>query len=104
MLYIFYVYLWLTEEKSTNMNCFELTGSLERDDDLEILEEPPVKIVVLMAPRIKVRKSAWCLAKKGRGGTPGAEKLVPNAERIRASKRLARAETTVSRKRDKKDR
>lgn len=97
MLYVCYVNLWLTEEESTNMNFLELASSLKGEDDLEILEEPPGKVVDPMAPPDKGKEVSLVLSKKkAEGGTLRAEKLMPDAGRTRSSKRLARADTTVS--------
>lgn len=97
MLYVCYVHLWLTEKESTNMNFLELAGSLEGEDDLEIWEKPLVKTVVPMAPLNKGKEVSIVLSKrKVRGDTPRAEELMSDVESTRVSKRLARADTTVS--------
>lgn len=40
---------WITKEKVTNMNFLEQVGNLEGEDNLEILEEPPVREIVPIA-------------------------------------------------------
>lgn len=38
----------IEEEKSTNMNFLEQAGNIDGEDDLEILDEPPVRKITPM--------------------------------------------------------
>lgn len=55
---------WIAEEEPTNMNFLEQSGNLEGEDDLEVLEEPPVRVIVAMAPPSRQKEVSMVLNKR----------------------------------------
>lgn len=80
------------------MNFLKQAGNLEGEDNLEILEEPPVRAIVTVAPPNKGKRVSTILSKrKGENIATGGGKLTADAQRTRFSKRLARTEGNMSR-------
>lgn len=93
ILYLCLCVSMIVEEESTNMNFLELAGNLEGEDDLEILEELPAKMIAPMAPPEKCKGTSTVPSKrKVVNNVSGAKKLMPHALRTRSSKRLANIE------------
>lgn len=79
------------------MNFLELAGNLEREDDIEILEQPPIKSIAPKPPLDKGKGISGVPSKRKAGGAvAGTEKLMSDAQKTRLSKRLARAELNVA--------
>lgn len=82
------------------MNFLELAGNLKGEDDLEILEEPPVKV---NAPPDRGKGTSIVLSKrKARNNVVGIEKLMADTRRTSSSKRLAKIEIMEVKKMGKK--
>lgn len=89
----------IAEEESINMNFLEKASNLEGEDDLEILEEPPVRAIAPMAPPSKWKGVSTVLKeKKGGSIAIGGEKLMTDDQRTRSSKKLAMTEGNIPRK------
>lgn len=80
------------------MNFLEEARNLEGEEDLEILEEAPLRAVAPMPPPNKGKGVSIAPAKrKGRSVAGSGERVGVEAQMTRSSKRLARLEGDVSR-------
>lgn len=85
------------ERESTNIIFLEEAKNLEEDDDLEILEEAPLRVTATLPPLNKGQGASTMSSKIKEGSMAASgDKLIADAQRARASKRLARVEGNTS--------
>lgn len=86
----------LSRRRINQHELLEKAENLKGEDELEILDQPPLRMVVPIVPPDKGKRIATMSSKRKLGGSsPGTEKVMYNALKTRSSKKIAKAEANI---------